>query len=62
LLDRLASSGGTFNFFVGWFSDRNSGDRLEWNLLREMARLRISLDLDVYGTLVKTDDASESPA
>lgn len=37
------------NFFVGWFSDANSRDVLDWEILREMAELHISLDLDFYG-------------
>jgi hypothetical protein len=48
LLGRLAATGGTFNFFVGWFLDGNSGERLDWRLLSELAKLRISLDLDVH--------------
>ena len=62
LLQGLESSGGSFNFFVGWFSERNSGDTLGWNLLRKMARLRISLDLDIYGPHVGTEDVAELPA
>jgi hypothetical protein len=46
---QLANKGVQFRFFIGWFSDFNSGERLEWSLLRDIADLQISLDFDVYG-------------
>ena len=55
LLARLSESGAEFNLFVGWFTEGNSGARLRWELLRDLAELQISLDLDVYG-----DDHSPS--
>ncbi len=57
VLESLASTGGAFNFFVGWFSDWNSGDSLDWRLLGAMAEMRISLDLDIYGPERPTNDA-----
>ena len=48
ILDPLAASGGSFNFFVGWFTDGNSGEILDWHLLKDLADLKISLDMDVY--------------
>jgi len=45
----LSEEGVEFAFFVGWFSDSSSGDTLQWQLLDELAKLRISLELDVYG-------------
>jgi hypothetical protein len=48
-LARLSADGVKFRFFVGWFSESNSGERHEWALLRDIADLRISLDFDVYG-------------
>jgi len=38
-----------YSFFVGWFSDFNSGAVLDWEILRDLSELRISLDLDFYG-------------
>lgn len=49
-LNGLSDSGASFRFFIGWFSESwNTGERLNWNLLRDVADLRISLDFDVYG-------------
>ncbi|HEY4112679.1 MAG TPA: DUF4279 domain-containing protein [Rhizomicrobium sp.] len=49
-LDKLTSSGATISLFVGWFSeDTNSRDVIDWELLAELAKLKISLDLDFYG-------------
>ena len=45
----LANSGGRLEFFVGWFSDFNSGDIFGWDVLARMGQLKISLALDVYG-------------
>jgi hypothetical protein len=49
LLQSLSERGVEFAFFVGWFSQSNSGDVLHWQLLDELAKLRISLELDIYG-------------
>ena len=48
-LEELVVSGANLRFFVGWFSDSNSRDYLDWKLLKEIADLKISLDLDFYG-------------
>jgi len=47
-LDELWRKGVDVRFFVGWFSDFNSGDCFDWEILRDMAQLHISLDLDFY--------------
>ncbi len=52
-LIQLTENGVKFRFFIGWFSEFNSGDRLEWALLRDIADLQISLDFDFYGPDVK---------
>jgi hypothetical protein len=48
-LEELSASGVKLRFFIGWFSDFNSADRFEWELLRDIADLKISLDFDFYG-------------
>lgn len=48
-LEELVASGANLRFFVGWFSDSSSRDYLDWKLLKEIADLKISLDLDFYG-------------
>jgi hypothetical protein len=47
-LRELSSTGGEVSFFVGWFLDENTRDYFDWQILGEMADLRIGLDLDVY--------------
>jgi hypothetical protein len=48
-LMELTDAGVQLSFFVGWYSEFNSRDVLDWAILRDMADLRISLDLDFYG-------------
>lgn len=47
--EELTASGAELKFFVGWFSDASSRDILGWETLRDMAVLKIALDLDFYG-------------
>lgn len=50
MLEGLSASGVTFGFFIGWFSGSlNSGERLDWDLLRDISDLKIALDFDFYG-------------
>jgi hypothetical protein len=50
VLEELSASGVALRFFIGWFSDDlNSGVRLDWELLRDTAALKIALDFDFYG-------------
>jgi hypothetical protein len=44
----FVESGGTAELFVGWHFERNSGDLLDWELLRGLADCRLSLSLDIY--------------
>lgn len=44
----FAEAGGTCELFVGWHFQRNSGDMLDWELLRRLADCRLSLSLDIY--------------
>jgi hypothetical protein len=49
--DELAAfvdSGGGAELFVGWHFQRNSGDMLDWELMRRLADCRLSLSLDIY--------------
>jgi hypothetical protein len=48
MLEQITSTGGTLNFFIGWFSDGNSGEEFDWDLLQKLADLKISLHFDVY--------------
>lgn len=52
--DELAAfvdSGGAAELFVGWHFQRNSGDMLDWELMRRLADCRLSLSLDIYPEL-----------
>ena len=44
----LVEAGGTAELFVGWHFGRNSGDMLDWELMRALADCRLSLSLDIY--------------
>jgi Domain of unknown function (DUF4279) len=45
---RIRSEGGTAEFFVGWFFNRQSGDTFDCDLMARMADLKIDLSFDVY--------------
>ncbi|WP_411849351.1 DUF4279 domain-containing protein [Stenotrophomonas sp. LGBM10] len=47
-LDRLSSTGGHVEHFIGWFSPENSGFVLENGLLKLLAELKITLAFDIY--------------
>lgn len=48
--EKLSVDGIQVRFFVGWFSDKlNSREILDWEVLRDLAKLKISLDFDFYG-------------
>lgn len=46
---RIRSTGGTIEFFIGWYSDKNSGEVFDWELLAKLAEFRINLSMDFYG-------------
>ena len=49
-LQTFVETGGEIEYFIGWFTTATSGgDTLDWELLRQLADLKISLSLDVYG-------------
>jgi hypothetical protein len=59
-LESLESTGGTIEYFIGWFSEFNSGEVFDWRLLKECADLRINLVFDVYGeNQVATSDITK---
>jgi hypothetical protein len=45
---RIRSEGGTVEFFVGWFFNRQSGGTFDCDLMARMADLKIDLSFDVY--------------
>ena len=47
-LAAFVEAGGIAELFVGWHFQRNSGDRLDWDLMRRLAECRLSLSLDIY--------------
>jgi hypothetical protein len=48
ILEQLRSSGGRISLFIGWFCSGQSGESLDHALLGTMARLGISMDLNIY--------------
>ena len=51
IADEMAAfveSGGSAELFVGWHFERNSGDLLDWELMRRLSDCRLSLSLDIY--------------
>lgn len=57
-LREIEETGGSIEYFIGWFSGVNSGDVFNWQFLEKCAALRISLAFDVYGTDVRSDEGS----
>ncbi|MBT2750085.1 MULTISPECIES: DUF4279 domain-containing protein [unclassified Lysobacter] len=47
-LTNLVKEGGNIQYFIGWFVEANSGDILDWELLRHCAELNIDLYFDIY--------------
>lgn len=55
-LEELKNTGGTVEFFVGWFIERYAGDVFQADLLERMGAIGIDLTLEVYGSDEKTFD------
>jgi hypothetical protein len=45
---RIRLTGGTVEYFIGWYSGISSGEVFNCNLLGRLADLQIDLSLDVY--------------
>lgn len=50
---KMTTSGGEMHFFIGWFFEGNAGLVLDWQILRRMADLEISIQLDAYGAYLE---------
>jgi hypothetical protein len=48
-LRHISSTGGSIEYFVGMYLDKNHGVMLSPELLDELAKLQIALALDLYG-------------
>jgi hypothetical protein len=46
----IRSTGGTCEFFIGWFSGANSGEVFDYQLLNTLAYLQIDLSFDIYAS------------
>ena len=54
----FVSTGGSIEYFVGWFTSKVSGgETLNWELLRRLADYQINISLDVYSA----ERAPENP-
>lgn len=47
-LKGIRDTGGTLEYFIGWYTGVNSGEVFTSELLRELADLQINLAFDVY--------------
>ena len=45
---KLAESGGSFSFFIDLFCDRMCGEELDWETMKLLSDLRITLELAIY--------------
>jgi hypothetical protein len=52
----LTDSGGSVEFYVGWFIEHHTGDIFEASLLRDLGSLEIDLTIEVYGPDEKSFD------
>jgi hypothetical protein len=50
VFDGVRNDGGRIEFFVGWFSEGNTGNTLPFPLFIKLGRMKIDLSLDVYGS------------
>jgi hypothetical protein len=58
----LRSTGGSLEYFIGWYSDRNSGQVFNLGLLCKLVALGIELSIDFYGGPEDMDyQGDESP-
>ena len=48
LFQQIRDTGGRIEFFIGWYSDRNTGELFSSSLLKKLGELQIDLALDIY--------------
>lgn len=46
---KIYESGGKFEYFIGWYSEGNSGEEFDAQLIKDLAELHIGLSFDFYG-------------
>jgi len=46
--DEIILSGGTAEYFIGWYLNENTGDVFNYKFLQEVSKLKISLSFDLY--------------
>lgn len=49
LLESIRASGGELEYFIGMYFDECSGEVFDYQVLGELAELKINLALDLYG-------------
>ncbi len=47
-LNKIISSGGNVEYFIGWYFNKNTGEIFDSELLQELSELGISLSFDFY--------------
>ena len=53
LFSRIRENDGRSEFFIGWYSSKNTGEIFDYELLGKISALGIDLALDVYGCDLK---------
>jgi hypothetical protein len=48
ILEHIRSTGGRSEYFIGWFANRDSGETFDFDLIGDLAALKIDLSLAVY--------------
>ena len=47
--NEINSTGGRLEYFIGWYSNKNSGEVFDVSLLKDLVALKIELAIDFYG-------------
>ena len=47
--EKIVFSGGNIEYFIGWYSDGNSGEIFDIELMKKLVALNINLSIDYYG-------------
>lgn len=47
-LNKIHSSGGKLEYFIGWYSKESSGEEFDVSLMYELVELKINLAIDFY--------------
>ncbi len=49
LLSKIRACDGRIEFFIGWYSEGNTGDVFSYELMRKLGELGVDMAFDIYG-------------